>query len=77
MKTMRTTQNQPKPLCFAMDGHGSLTLVIIKEQQHLTVADRDILRTVFFASHSMTCEDTIRVCSQWNNRLYAPLEGWS
>lgn len=39
----------------------------VKEQQHLFVAERDILRTVFFASHSMTCEDTVRVCSQWNN----------
>ena len=38
--------------------------LLFKEQQHQTVADTGILRIVSFASHSMTGEGTIRVCSQ-------------
>ena len=37
--------------------------IFIKEQQHLTVADRDILRTASFSAHSMSDEETIQLCS--------------
>lgn len=62
MKTDEMNSTKTPMLCDEQD---TVTPhLLFKEQQHLTVADRDILRTVFSASHSMTCEDTVRVCSQ-------------
>lgn len=71
---MKTSEHLTKPTKTPYELRWKLGgPTLVKEQQHLTVADRDILRTASFSTHNMSGEEAIRLCSQWHNKYCVPL----
>ena len=62
MKTDEMNSTKTPMLCDEQD---TVTPhLLFKEQQHLTVADRDILRTASFSTHNISGEEAILLCSK-------------